>query len=58
MSIFISVLLVYFQLLTEEFEFKVLYVWEVYCKDKVCKYIPQSCGIYDVLFVLNVVDYA
>lgn len=58
MSIFISVFLVYFQLLIGVVEFKVLYVCEVYCKDKVYKYIPQSCGIYCVLVVLYVIDYA
>lgn len=35
MSIFISVFLVYFQLLTGDVEVQVLYVCEVYCKDKV-----------------------
>lgn len=58
MSIFISVFLAYFQLLTGEVEFKALDVWEVYCKDKVYKYILQSCGICYVLVVLCVVDYA
>lgn len=58
MSIFISVFLVYFQLLTGEVEFKVLNVWEVYCKDKVYQCILQSCGICCVLVVLYVVDYA
>lgn len=55
---FICVFLVYFQLLTGEVEFKVFCVWEVYYKNKVCKYIPQSCGIHYVLVVLYVVDYA